>query len=279
MAEPCGVRRALTSGRALIMGVVNVTPDSFSDGGRYRGAQAAISHARQLVREGADIIDVGGESTRPGAQPVSTIEELDRVLPVIETLADNLDVPISVDTSKPEVMQAAVTAGAGLINDVLALRAPGALETAAQLQVPVCLMHMQGVPATMQNDPTYGDVVSEVVNFLSARAQTCSDAGLAQSLLLTDPGFGFGKTFIHNRSLLAGLGRLVALGLPVVVGLSRKSFARTVAQTSGGGLADVSAVLGLLAVQRGARIMRVHDVAVTRKVLSVWETVQYATDN
>lgn len=269
----CG-SHALDLTRPRVMGILNVTPDSFSDGGRFASRDAALRRAGAMVAEGADLVDVGGESTRPGARPVSVQEELDRVVPVIEALAGDLPVPVSVDTSKPEVMRAAVAAGAALINDVAALRRPGALAAAAELGVPVCLMHMQGEPGTMQESPTYRDVVGEVAAFLAGRVSACEAAGMARDRLLIDPGFGFGKTLAHNLALLRGLPRLGALGLPVLVGLSRKSMI-------GALLGDVpvegrlhgSVAAAVLAAERGAAIVRVHDVGPTVQALRILAAV------
>ena len=213
----------LPTDRPLVMGIVNVTPDSFSDGGRHATLDAALRYGERLAAEGADILDIGGESTRPGAAEVSVAEEIDRVVPVLAALASRLDLPLSVDTSKPEVMRAAVAAGAGLINDIYALRRPGALAAAAELAVPVCLMHMRGTPETMQREPRYSDPVAEVRAFLEERLADCAAAGIPHQRLLLDPGFGFGKTLEHNLALLAGLPALADLGLPLLVGLSRKS--------------------------------------------------------
>ena len=214
---------AIDLSRPTVMGVLNVTPDSFSDGGRYANLADALRRADAMVAEGAAIIDVGGESTRPGAPPVSAQEELDRVLPVVERLARELPIPVSVDTSKPEVMRAAISAGAGLINDVRALRSPGALETVAASEVPVCLMHMRGEPGTMQQEPRYADVVAEVRAFLAERVRACESAGVGRERILVDPGFGFGKTLAHNLSLLRHLDRFTDLAAGVVAGVSRKS--------------------------------------------------------
>jgi len=252
-----------------VMGVLNVTPDSFSDGGDFLSFDLAMEQARRMVEEGAAIIDVGGESTRPGAPSVTEIEELDRVISVIEGIADTLSVPISIDTSKPNVMRAAVEAGAGLINDVQALQAPGAIETVADLDVPVCLMHMQGEPRTMQKNPRYSNVVSEVKAFLTQRIDCCIAAGIPHDRLLIDPGFGFGKTLDHNLALLRDLQELVALDLPILVGLSRKSMIGALLDEPTdrrmfGGLAAA-----VLAVERGARIIRTHDVKPTADALAV----------
>jgi dihydropteroate synthase len=266
--------RALALDRPRIMGVINVTPDSFSDGGRFADPEAAIAHGLRLVEEGADLLDVGGESTRPGAEPVPLEEELRRVLPVIEGLAARVGVPIAVDTSKPEVMRRAVAAGAGMINDVFALCREGALEAAAELEVPVVLMHMQGEPATMQDDPRYLDVVGEVRRFLAERVFACEMAGIPRARLIVDPGFGFGKTLEHNLELLARLKELEELGLPLLVGLSRKSM---IGRLTGRERPDErlagSLAAALLAVEQGADIVRVHDVAATREALAVRDAV------
>lgn len=251
------------------MGILNVTPDSFSDGGRYTDLGAAIEAVSAMRAEGADIIDVGGESTRPGAGPVSAGEELERVIPVIEAIREGGCEAISIDTSKPEVMAAAVAAGATMINDVMALRADGAVEAARELGVPVCLMHMQGQPRTMQKDPSYDDVVTEVRDFLLSRVEACVSAGLDASRLMIDPGFGFGKTLEHNLSLLANLDVLVNTGIPVLVGLSRKSMIAKMLGRQVDNRAAASAALALLAVQKGAAMVRVHDVAETADALNV----------
>jgi dihydropteroate synthase len=255
------------------MGVVNVTPDSFSDGGEHADADAAVAHGLRLAAEGADLLDVGGESTRPGAGEVPVEEELRRVLPVIERLARECALPISVDTSKPEVMRAAVAAGAGMINDPYALRREGALEAAAALGVPVCLMHMQGTPKDMQDDPRYEDVVAEVHSFFTQRIFACEMAGIAKKKLLLDPGFGFGKALEHNLQLLRQLSRLAGLGVPVLAGLSRKGM---IGQLTGRALdarVHGSVAAALIAVQNGAMLVRVHDVAATADALAVWRAV------
>jgi dihydropteroate synthase len=259
------------------MGILNVTPDSFSDGGVFFSLPTAVEHARNMVAAGADLIDVGGESTRPGAEPVSVEEELDRVIPVIEALAATLPVPISVDTSKPEVMAAAVAVGAGMINDVRALQAPGALETAARLGVPVCLMHMAGNPRTMQVSPAYDDVVAAVKGFLARRLDECVRAGICRERLVVDPGFGFGKTLDHNLRLLAALPVLLDLGAPIMVGISRKSMLGALTGRGPGERLAASLAAAVLAAERGACILRVHDVAETRDALRVWEAVRAAT--
>lgn len=256
------------------MGILNVTPDSFSDGGDFFDLATSLRHAHAMVRDGADLIDVGGESTRPGAAPVDLAEELRRVVPVIRALSAELPVPISVDTSKPEVMEAAVAAGAGLINDVRALAAPGALEAAAGLGVPVSLMHMRGEPGTMQHVPRYGDVVGEVRAFLAQRVDACLEAGISQGQIVIDPGFGFGKTLEHNLALLAGLGEMTTLGMPLLVGISRKSMLGSVTGRGVGERLPASLAAAVLAVERGADILRVHDVAETADALKVLEAVR-----
>lgn len=258
------------------MGVLNVTPDSFSDGGAYFSVDKACDRARRMVEEGAALIDIGGESTRPGAQPVAATEEIDRVVPVIEALQSDLPVPISIDTRKAEVMRAAVAAGAGLINDVSALREPGALEAAAACAVPVCLMHMQGEPGTMQRAPHYDDVVTEVRAFLEQRVAACEAAGIERARLLIDPGFGFGKRDAHNLRLLARLGDLTGLGLPLVVGLSRKSLIGRVLGVAVEDRLASSIALAVMAVERGARLVRAHDVAETWQALQLYSAIQEA---
>lgn len=266
--------RVLRLDRTRVMGIVNVTPDSFSDGGAHFDLDAAVAHGLRLAEEGADLLDVGGESTRPGADEVPVDEELRRVVPVVERLARETSLPISVDTSKPEVMQAAVRVGAGMVNDVYALRREGALQMAASLGVPVVLMHMQGEPRSMQAAPEYDDVVGEVHRFLAERIFAAEMAGIERKRILVDPGFGFGKTTQHNLQLLARLERFVELGAPLLAGLSRKR--------SIGGLTDRqspqervhgSVAAHLIAAQRGARIVRVHDVAATVDALKVWQAV------
>ncbi len=255
------------------MGVLNVTPNSFSDGGKFMNAAAALRHAEQMVAEGADIIDVGGESTRPGAQQISVQQELDRVIPVIEALHAAVTVPVSVDTSKPEVMRHATAAGAGLINDVYGLRRKGALAAAAASDVPVCVMHMQGEPHTMQQSPTYDNVVADVIAFLSARRDECVAAGIPAASVIVDPGFGFGKTVTHNLALLRNLTALTALGAPILVGLSRKSMIGSLLDLPVDERAAASVALALHAVQHGANIVRVHDVKMTRDAVRMMEIV------
>ena len=268
------VGKRLLLDRPRIMGILNVTPDSFSDGGSFDDPAKAIAHALVMVGQGADLIDVGGESTRPGAESVSSQQELDRVIPIIEALSARIEVPISIDSRKPEVMRAAVAAGAGMINDVMALRADGAMEAAAALNVPVCLMHMQGEPASMQDAPLYDDVVSDVKRFLADRVFAAQMAGIDKKRILIDPGFGFGKNLEHNLSLLARLREFADLGLPMLVGVSRKRMIATMTGRDG----DADRVIGsvaaaLIAAQSGAAIVRVHDVAQTRDALAVFNAV------
>ena len=266
--------RTLRLDQPRIAGIINVTPDSFSDGGLHFDASVAIAHGLRLVEEGADLLDVGGESTRPGAEEVSAEEEIRRVVPVIEALAKQTSVPIAIDTSKPEVMRAAVAAGAGFINDVFALRRDGALDAAADLKVAVCLMHMQGEPRTMQQDPHYDDVVSDVRRFLAERIFACEMSGIDKKRIVVDPGFGFGKTLEHNLALLRALDQFAALGVPLLVGVSRKGMiGGLTGRENPADRAAGSAAAALLAVQKGAAIVRVHDVAATRDVLAVWQGV------
>ena len=255
------------------MGVVNVTPDSFSDGGMFLDAKDAIAHGRKLLEEGADILDIGGESSRPGAQAVPEQEELARVLPVVKALKD---VPVSVDTRRPAVMRAVLEAGASMINDIEALSTPGALDAVADTDCAVCLMHKQGDPATMQNAPSYKDVAVEVRDFLAARISACQIAGIEKDRITIDPGFGFGKTVEHNFSLLKRLPELVALGLPVVAGWSRKSTLGTLTGRDVGERLAASLSAALLAVQHGATILRVHDVRETRDALTVMQALEKA---
>jgi dihydropteroate synthase len=259
-----------------VMGILNITPDSFSDGGVFFAPEAALAHAQEMVAAGAAIIDVGGESTRPGAAPVALQEELRRVVPVIEALCATLPVPVSIDTRNPAVMQAAVAAGAGMINDVNALQAPGAMEMAASLGVPVCLMHMQGTPESMQENPEYRDVVAEVRQFLADRASACLAAGIARERILLDPGFGFGKTTRHNLLLLQQLDRLVAEGYPVLVGLSRKSLIGKVLGLPVDERLYPGLALAVLAVWQGAAIVRTHDVRATREAVDMCQAVSSA---
>jgi dihydropteroate synthase len=259
--------------RPLVMGIVNVTPDSFSDGGRFFDPEVAISHAHQLIAEGADLIDIGGESTRPGAADVSVEDELRRVLPILEALSD-ASVALSVDTSKPEVMRAALNRGASIINDVRALQLPGALDTLLSSQCGVVLMHMQGTPQTMQIDPRYADVTVDVRTFLRDRCEQIEAAGVARDRIALDPGFGFGKTNEHNFELLAQLEQLATLGPPLLVGISRKGMLKHATGRTVGERTIASVAAALIAVERGARIVRVHDVAATRDALAVWQTTR-----
>lgn len=255
------------------MGIVNVTPDSFSDGGHFQQTQQAVGHALQLAEQGADILDVGGESTRPGAALVPEDEELRRVIPVLEALV-KYKLPVSIDTRKPRVMREAIQCGASMINDVMALREPGALEAIANSDVAVCLMHMQNIPQTMQVEPSYQDVVTEVCDFLVRRIAACELLGIDRSRIVIDPGFGFGKTLAHNLELLRRLDEIAALGVPVLAGMSRKSMlgaltGRPVEQREYAGVAA-----HVLALQRGARILRVHDVAAMRDAITVFQAIE-----
>jgi dihydropteroate synthase len=254
------------------MGIINVTPDSFSDGGLYFSVDQALGQAERLIGEGADILDIGGESTRPGATPVSLEAELDRVLPVIEALRD-CPVPISIDTYKTEAMRAGIAAGASMVNDVAALESPGALEAVAESDAAVCLMHKQGDPLTMQLDPRYGNVVTEVREYLRERANAALRAGIARERIVVDPGFGFGKTAEHNLALLRELKELKSLGYPVLAGLSRKSLLGRLTRRPIAERVYSSVAAALIAVEHGAAIVRVHDVAATRDALEVWWAV------
>ncbi|MFB9068070.1 dihydropteroate synthase [Pseudofulvimonas gallinarii] len=269
--------RTLALDRPRIMGIVNVTPDSFSDGGRHASTEAAVAHALRLAEEGADILDIGGESTRPGADPVPLDEELRRVIPVIEALVRDSDRIVSVDTRHAEVMRAAIAAGAGMVNDVAALRGEGALSAVADSAAAVCLMHMQGEPGSMQDAPHYDDVIGEVRRFLADRILACELAGILRRRIVIDPGFGFGKTSEHNLALLAGLDRFADLGVPLLAGLSRK---RTIGELTGrdepAQRLHGSVAAAVLAAERGARILRVHDVAATRDALRVQAAVAAA---
>ncbi len=270
--------QAWGSSRPLVMGILNVTPDSFSDGGRHYSTELAIARANQMVEEGVDIIDVGGESTRPGARPVTAEEELNRVIPVIEALSTQIRVPVSIDTSKPGVMGEAVSAGASMVNDVMALRAPGAIETVSRLRVPVCLMHMQGKPRTMQKAPRYREVVGEIMAFLRERIDACEAGGISRKKLVIDPGFGFGKALEHNLVLLKNLQRFTDIGLPLLVGISRKSMIGAILD----GVPEDQRLIGsvcaaLMAMERGARILRVHDVGPTVEAVRVFSAVQEST--
>ena len=269
----CGVH-AFELSRPLVMGVLNVTPDSFSDGGRFLDREKALAHARRMHDDGADLIDVGGESTRPGSKPVEDASELDRVIPIIEALARD-GVAVAVDTRKPAVMRAAIAAGASMVNDIAALTASGAIEACAAGATGVCLMHMRGEPATMQHAPAYDNVVIEVREFLVARAAACEAAGIASERIAIDPGFGFGKTRAHNLSLLRSLGDLAATGYPVLVGLSRKKSLGDITGRAVDERLAASLAAALAAVARGAAIVRVHDVRETVDALRVWKAIEH----
>lgn len=268
----CGTFR-LDLSRPLVMGIVNITPDSFSDGGRHLLRDAAVSHALQLIAEGADILDIGGESTRPGALAVSAQQELERVMPVIESLR-GCAVPLSIDTCKAEVMRAALAAGVHMVNDINALQQPEALAAVVASDAAVCLMHKQGQPQTMQNEPQYADVLAEVMAFLRARIAAVEAAGVARNRIVVDPGFGFGKTMEHNLTLLRNLQRFSELGVPVLAGLSRKSMLGAITGQSVDNRVVASVAAALLAVQRGAGIVRVHDVRATCDALKIWSAIQ-----
>lgn len=270
--------KALDLRHPQVMGILNVTPDSFSDGGKFIERDSAVQQARQMIEDGASIIDVGGESTRPGAAIVPVDEEIARVVPVIEAIRAEFDVIISIDTSKPEVMRAAVKAGATLINDVQALRVDGALEAAAELGVPVCLMHAQGTPQTMQNDPSYDDVVAEVIDFLQERVASCEQAGIERSQLILDPGFGFGKRARHNLRLMKHLDKISALGLPLLVGVSRKSIIGALLEVSTEERLSGSLSLAALSVWLGAKIIRSHDVRETKQAIAICDHVMQVED-
>jgi dihydropteroate synthase len=272
----CG-GRTLDLSRPQVMGTLNVTPDSFSDGNQHLAFAAAVARAEQMASEGAAIIDVGGESTRPGAAEVPVQQELDRVIPVIEAVCDKTDIPVSCDTSKPEVMTAAVAAGAGFINDVFALQRDGALEAAVACSVPVCLMHMQGEPRNMQDAPEYTDVVTEVGKFLAERARVCEAAGIPADSVLLDPGFGFGKRLEDNLQLLQHLGAIAALGKPILAGLSRKSMLGQITGLPVDRRKYASVAAALLAAVNGASLLRVHDVAATVEALAVYNAMESST--
>ncbi|MBS0569752.1 MAG: dihydropteroate synthase [Proteobacteria bacterium] len=266
--------RELRLDRPRVCGILNLTDDSFSGDGLRGDVDAAVAQGVAMAEQGADLLDVGAESTRPGAGEIPAEDEIARVVPVIEALAKRVEVPISIDTSKPEVMRAAVGAGAGMINDVCALRREGALDAAAELKVPVVLMHMLGEPRTMQDDPRYDDVVSDVRRFLAERIFACEMSGIDKKRILADPGFGFGKTLEHNLTLLGNLDQLAALGVPLLVGLSRKAMVGTLTgRAKHADRAVGSAAAAMIAVMKGAAIVRVHDVAATRDALAVWEAV------
>jgi len=257
-----------------VMGIVNVTPDSFSDGGKLSSITLAVEHALKLVEEGANILDIGGESTRPNATPVSLQQELDRVIPVIEALISQVNIPLSIDTYKPQVMQSAIAVGVSIINDVRALQEDGALEVAANSNVGVCLMHMQGIPQTMQINPQYSDVVAEVKAFLAVRLEACIHAGIGASRIVLDPGFGFGKTSEHNISLLQKLESFATLGQPILVGLSRKSVLGQMTGNDVDARLYASIAASVLSVMKGAKMLRVHDVKATVEALKVVSSIQ-----
>lgn len=269
----CG-QYTLDLARPRVMGIVNVTPDSFSDGGQHASTTAAIEHGLRLVDEGAEILDIGGESTRPGSTVVPLEEELQRVIPVIEGLARRAGVPLSIDTYKPAVMRAAIAAGTDIINDICALQQPGALEAVADSRAGVCLMHMQGTPQTMQADPHYDDVVQEVRDFLLERMQACQQVGIGQERIMLDPGFGFGKRSVHNIALLRELPALCALGYPVLAGLSRKSVLGQLTGNDVDARLHASIAAAVIAAMKGARILRVHDVKATADALKIVAAIQ-----
>ena len=269
----CG-KYTLTLNRPHVMGIVNVTPDSFSDGGKFSSTDLAVEHALKLIAEGADVLDIGGESTRPGAAVVSLDEELKRVIPVIEALSKTCHVPISIDTYKPEVMRQAIAAGADIVNDIRALQEPNALEIVAQSNVGVCLMHMQGTPQTMQLEPHYDDVVSEVKQFLVDRMNAALAYGIVKNRILLDPGFGFGKTRAHNIALIQHLDGLNAIGLPLLVGLSRKSVLGSITGGDEGQRLYASIAASVISAMKGAKILRVHDVKATVDALKVVTAIQ-----
>lgn len=273
MLFSCG-RYQLNLERPCVMGIVNVTPDSFSDGGKFAATEAAIAHGLELVAQGAGILDIGGESTRPGATPVPLEEELARVIPVIEGLSKQVNVPISIDTYKPEVMRAAIAAGAAIVNDVFALREPGGLEVVAASDAGVCLMHSQGTPQNMQADPQYQDVVTEVIGFLRERMASAEAHGIARDRIMLDPGFGFGKRSVHNLALLRELKILCELGQPVLVGLSRKSVLGQITGNDVDARLHASIAAAVIAAMKGARILRVHDVKATVDALNIVSAVE-----
>lgn len=269
----CG-KFQLNLNRPHVMGIVNVTPDSFSDGGKFAQTDLAIEHALSLVKDGADILDIGGESTRPDAEPVSLQKELERVIPVIEKLVNQVDIPISIDTYKPAVMQAAIAAGASIVNDVRALQEDGALDVLTATNAGVCLMHMQGTPKTMQLNPQYNDVVGEVKAFLQQRLQVCEATGIARERILLDPGFGFGKTRAHNITLIQHLASFSSLGQPLLVGLSRKSILGQVTGNDIDARLYASVAASVISAMVGAKILRVHDVKATAEALKIVAAIQ-----
>ena len=269
----CG-KFQLNLNRPHVMGIVNVTPDSFSDGGKFANANLAIEHALSLIEQGADILDIGGESTRPNAAPIGLQEELDRVIPVIEGLVKQINIPLSIDTYKPQVMQTAIAAGASIVNDVCAFQESGAVEVVAASNAGVCLMHMQGTPQTMQINPQYNDVVAEVKAFLQQRLTACEEAGIVKNRILLDPGFGFGKTRAHNISLIQHLASFASLGQPLLVGLSRKSVLGQVTGNDVDARLYASVAASVISAMVGAKILRVHDVKATVEALKVVTAIQ-----
>lgn len=267
------VGRELDLANTAVMGILNITPDSFSDGGIFMAPDKAVDRAVDMARQGAAIIDIGGESTRPGAEAVDAQQEMDRVLPIVEAVVAGVDIPVSIDTSKPEVMTAAVVAGAGFINDVFALQQDGALQAASDCNVPVCLMHMLGKPRTMQENPKYNDVVADVNVFLEQRIVAALEAGIERANIIIDPGFGFGKSLQHNMELLNNLGKFKKLGVPVLAGLSRKSMIGKALGLPVEQRLHTSVALALIAAQNGASIVRVHDVTPTVQALQIWQAV------
>lgn len=268
------VGRQLDFTQACVMGILNVTPDSFSDGGRFVSTEAALGQVRQMIADGAAIIDIGGESTRPGAESVSEAEELERVIPVIEAIRQESDIPISVDTSKAQLMHSAIQAGANMINDVYALRAEGALAAAAQLDVPVCLMHMQGEPRTMQQSPSYSDLIGDIKGFFEERVKACLQAGVKREHIVLDPGFGFGKTPEHNLSLIKHVKEFTSMGLPILLGISRKSTIGYILNKDVDDRLYGSIALATVAVCNGASIIRAHDVAATVDAITICQALQ-----
>ncbi|MCC4855623.1 dihydropteroate synthase [Vibrio lentus] len=265
--------KTLLLDRPHVMGILNVTPDSFSDGGQFNSLEKALQQAERMIKAGVSIIDIGGESTRPGAPEVTLEDELSRVIPAIKAIRANFDVWISIDTSKAEVMRQAVEAGADLINDVRALQEPGALEAAAQAQVPVCLMHMKGQPRTMQANPCYDDVFTDVEDFLKERVEACESVGIPKEQLVLDPGFGFGKTIEHNYHLLAHLEKFHTLGLPILAGISRKSMIFKLLDKSPADCMVGSVICATIAAMKGAQIIRVHDVEDTLEAMKIIEVM------
>ena len=256
--------------RPLVMGILNLTPDSFADGGRYSSIDAALSQANRLIADGADIVDIGGESSRPGSEPISISAELDRVIPLLERLRPNLSIPISVDTTKAEVAQAAINLGADIINDIRGLTDPALLRVIADSDVGVVIMHMRGTPRTMQNTPTYNDVVGEVADYLAERVRSVEQAGISRDRIAVDPGIGFGKTFEHNQQLLRQLDRLNDIGCPILVGTSRKGFLGQITGKSVADRAGASVTSAIASLAGGASVVRVHDVAATVEAITVW---------